>query len=71
MDFLNPGYLGPKNFFQRRFAIPIERYGDTASLRTLRSLVQPFISATAQNRSQHYSRFARKAGNDRVLRPVG
>jgi len=43
MDFLNPGYLGPKNFFQRRFAIPIERYGDTASLKTLRSLVQPFI----------------------------
>ncbi len=43
LDFLNPGYLGPKNFFQRRFAIPIERYGDTASLRTLRSLVQPFI----------------------------
>lgn len=43
MEFLNPGYLGPKNFFQRRFAIPIERYGDTASLKTLRSLVQPFI----------------------------
>ncbi|MDB9528269.1 DEAD/DEAH box helicase [Oscillatoria sp. CS-180] len=43
MDFLNPGYLGPKNFFQRRFATPIERYGDTASLSTLRSLVQPFI----------------------------
>ncbi|HEY9641554.1 MAG TPA: DEAD/DEAH box helicase [Coleofasciculaceae cyanobacterium] len=43
MDFLNPGYLGPKNFFQRRFAVPIERYGDTASLKTLRALVQPFI----------------------------
>ncbi|PSB04842.1 ATP-dependent helicase, partial [filamentous cyanobacterium CCP2] len=43
MDFLNPGYLGPKNFFQRRFAVPIERYGDTDSLQTLRSLVQPFI----------------------------
>jgi SNF2 family DNA or RNA helicase len=43
LDFLNPGYLGPKNFFQRRFAIPIEKYGDTASLQTLRSLVQPFI----------------------------
>ena len=43
LDFLNPGYLGPKNFFQRRFAVPIERYGDTASLKTLRSLVQPFI----------------------------
>ncbi|MBW4693201.1 MAG: DEAD/DEAH box helicase [Lyngbya sp. HA4199-MV5] len=43
LDFLNPGYLGPKNFFQRRFATPIERYGDTASLQTLRSLVQPFL----------------------------
>jgi SNF2 family DNA or RNA helicase len=43
LDFLNPGYLGPKNFFQRRFAIPIERYGDTTSLQTLRSLTQPFI----------------------------
>ena len=43
LDFLNPGYLGNKQFFQRRFAIPIEKYGDTASLRQLRSLVQPFI----------------------------
>ncbi|WP_413165494.1 DEAD/DEAH box helicase [Capilliphycus salinus ALCB114379] len=43
MDFLNPGYLGQKQFFQRRFAIPIEKYGDTDSLQTLRSLVQPFI----------------------------
>jgi SNF2 family DNA or RNA helicase len=43
MDFLNPNYLGPRNFFQRRFATPIERYGDTASLQTLRGLVQPFI----------------------------
>jgi SNF2 family DNA or RNA helicase len=43
LDFLNPGYLGPRNFFQRRFATPIEKYGDTDSLKTLRSLVQPFI----------------------------
>lgn len=43
LDFLNPGYLGPKNFFQRRFAIPIEKYGDTDSLHILRSLVRPFI----------------------------
>jgi SNF2 family DNA or RNA helicase len=43
MDFLNPGYLGPRNFFHRRFVVPIERYGDTDSLKTLRSLVQPFI----------------------------
>ncbi|MGF1491458.1 MAG: DEAD/DEAH box helicase [Microcoleaceae cyanobacterium] len=43
MDFLNPGYLGQLQFFQRRFAVPIERYGDIDSLKTLRSLVQPFI----------------------------
>ena len=43
LDFLNPGYLGTQQFFQRRFAVPIERYGDGDSLRTLRSLVRPFI----------------------------
>ncbi|WP_017652790.1 DEAD/DEAH box helicase [Fortiea contorta] len=43
LDFLNPGYLGNKQFFQRRFAMPIEKYGDAASLSQLRSLVQPFI----------------------------
>ncbi|MCA1992172.1 MAG: DEAD/DEAH box helicase, partial [Coleofasciculus sp. S288] len=43
LDFLNPGYLGSQQFFQRRFAIPIEKFGDRESLQTLRSLVQPFI----------------------------
>jgi SNF2 family DNA or RNA helicase len=43
LDFLNPGYLGSRPFFQKRFAVPIEKYGDTASLQTLRSLAQPFI----------------------------
>jgi SNF2 family DNA or RNA helicase len=43
LDFLNPGYLGNRQFFQRRFAMPIEKYGDVASLNQLRSLVQPFI----------------------------
>lgn len=43
LDFLNPGYLGSQAFFQKRFATPIEKFGDTASLQTLRSLVQPFI----------------------------
>lgn len=43
LDFLNPGYLGSRAFFQKRFAVPIEKYGDTASLQTLRSLAQPFI----------------------------
>lgn len=43
LDFLNPGYLGSRQFFQRRFATPIEKYGDTNSLQILRSLVQPFL----------------------------
>jgi SNF2 family DNA or RNA helicase len=43
LDFLNPSFLGTQAFFQRRFAIPIEKYGDRESLQTLRSLVRPFI----------------------------
>lgn len=43
LDFLNPGFLGNRNFFQRRFAVPIEKFGDRDSLETLRSLVRPFI----------------------------
>lgn len=42
-DFLNPGFLGTKTFFQKRFALPIEKYGDRESLNILRSLVRPFI----------------------------
>jgi len=43
LDFLNPGILGNRTFFQKRFAIPIEKFADQDSLKTLRSLVQPFI----------------------------
>jgi SNF2 family DNA or RNA helicase len=43
LEFLNPGFLGTQQFFQRRFAIPIEKYGDRESLNTLRSLVRSFI----------------------------
>ena len=43
LDFLNPGFLGTKTFFQKRFALPIEKYGDRQSLNILRSLVRPFI----------------------------
>ncbi|MDY7015515.1 MAG: DEAD/DEAH box helicase, partial [Cyanobacteriota bacterium] len=43
LEFLNPGFLGGQQFFQRRFAIPIEKYGDRDSLQQLRSLVRPFI----------------------------
>ncbi len=43
LEFLNPGYLGTLQFFQRRFAAPIEKYGDRDALSKLRALVKPFI----------------------------
>lgn len=43
MDYLNPDYLGSYDSFQHRFAVPIERGGDTAVSRQLRRLVHPFI----------------------------
>ncbi|MFN4279919.1 DEAD/DEAH box helicase [Thermosynechococcus sp.] len=43
MDFLHPGYLGNRTYFQHRYVRPIERYGDTTSLNALRTAVQPFI----------------------------
>lgn len=43
LDFLNPGFLGTQQFFRRRFATPIEKYGDRESLQIMRSFVRPFI----------------------------
>jgi SNF2 family DNA or RNA helicase len=43
LDFLNPNFLGTQAFFQKRFAAPIEKFGDRQSLQVLRSLVRPFI----------------------------
>ena len=43
LDFLNPGYLGNRKFFQDEFATKIEKNGDANALQLLRSLVQPFI----------------------------
>jgi superfamily II DNA or RNA helicase len=43
MDFLNPRVLGEEDFFRQRYRLPIERYGDTASLRDLKARVGPFI----------------------------
>ncbi|HLF28464.1 MAG TPA: DEAD/DEAH box helicase [Anaerolineae bacterium] len=42
-QFLNPGYLGSQKDFQERFARPIERAGDEAATKRLKSLVGPFI----------------------------
>lgn len=42
-QFLNPGYLGSREDFQRRFANPIERGGDERVTAQLRQLTAPFI----------------------------
>ncbi len=42
-NFLNPGYLGSAESFQRRFAGPIERAQDPAPAQRLRALTGPFI----------------------------
>ena len=35
--------LGEEDFFRQRYRLPIERYGDTASLKDLKARVGPFI----------------------------
>ena len=43
MEFLNPGLLGTSQSFQRRFAIPIERYGNESRRDSLRRAITPFL----------------------------
>jgi SNF2 family DNA or RNA helicase len=43
MQFLNPGFLGSQARFRKRFALPIERYHDSATTERLKKLVSPFI----------------------------
>ena len=42
MDFLNPGYLGSQNSFNKTYAVPIERYHDQALSLRLSRVVAPF-----------------------------
>lgn len=42
-QFINPGYLGSREAFQRRFANPIERGGDETVTKQLKQLTGPFI----------------------------
>ena len=42
-DFINPGYLGKVNGFQKRYAIPIERYRDAECIATLKRATTPFV----------------------------
>ncbi len=41
--FVNPGFLGSREGFQKRFARPIERDRDPAARQALRALIRPFM----------------------------
>lgn len=43
MEFLNPNYLGSGQDFNRKFALPIERYHDKNRAEILKRLIQPFV----------------------------
>src|SRR5207253_4370509 len=43
MDIVNPGLLGPRDWFDRSFARPIEAFNDEQALARLRAIVQPFV----------------------------
>jgi len=42
-NFVNPGLLGLREGFQKRFAVPIERDRDANARQALRSLIRPFL----------------------------
>lgn len=41
--FVNPGLLGSREGFQKRFAVPIERDRDVHARQALRALIRPFL----------------------------
>ncbi|GAA0533450.1 helicase HelZ [Saccharopolyspora subtropica] len=43
MDFINPGVLGSLSTFRARFAVPVERDGDTEAAARLRRITSPFV----------------------------
>ena len=43
VDFLNPGLLGSSERFRTRYAIPIERHGQTEPAERLRAVTRPYI----------------------------
>ena len=43
MDFLNPGLLGSSEAFRKRYAIPVEKYGETEPAERLRRITRPYI----------------------------
>lgn len=43
MELLNPGLLGSAAEFRERFAIPVEKLGDTERAQQLKKMIQPFV----------------------------
>lgn len=43
MDFLNPGLLGSSEVFRTRYAVPVEKYGQTEPAERLRKITRPYI----------------------------
>ena len=43
MDFLNPGLLGSSEVFRTRYAIPVEKYGQTEPAERLRRITRPYV----------------------------
>jgi SNF2 family DNA or RNA helicase len=43
MDFVNPGLLGPAEKFRTRYAIPVERHGETEPAERLRAVTRPYV----------------------------
>jgi SNF2 family DNA or RNA helicase len=43
MDFLNPGMLGSPELFRTRYAIPVERHGQTEPAERLRTITRPYV----------------------------
>ncbi|MEX8547436.1 MAG: SNF2-related protein [Mucilaginibacter sp.] len=42
-NFINPGFLGQREFFKQEFANPIDKFGDKQKAEQLRRMVYPFM----------------------------
>jgi SNF2 family DNA or RNA helicase len=43
MDVLNPGILGSAELFRARYAVPVERHGQTEPAQRLRTITRPYL----------------------------
>lgn len=48
-NFINPGLLGNHDFFNEKFALPIERSKDETARKTLQRLIKPFVLRRRKN----------------------